>query len=112
MLYSETFQPGYWARFAPLVLREAEQGDPVSKEIVEAQVEGVLHSIEALIRSSRVPEHTTIHFSGGIVEGSQSFFTLIQNQLHTRLPRFPSRICERESYWGAWEWGKQILAEG
>lgn len=110
MLYSETFQPSYWARFAPLVLREAERGDPVSVEIVKSQLQGVTNSLVALVRASRLPDRTEIHFSGGMVEGNSAYFAQIQERLRERLPKFPTRICARDSYWGAWEWGREILA--
>lgn len=109
MLYSETFQPSYWARFAPLVLREAEHGDPVSEGIVKTQIEGVVHYLVALVRAARSPDGTEIHFSGGMVERDNAYFARIREGLRERLPKFPSRLCARESYWGAWELGKEIL---
>jgi N-acetylglucosamine kinase-like BadF-type ATPase len=112
MLYSETLQPWYWARFAPLVVREAEQGDSVSLEILNEQFQGVVHSLVALIQNARLPDGTLICFSGGMVEGSPYYFSSIQEALRQRLPRFPAKISDREAYWGGWDLGKRILMGG
>jgi N-acetylglucosamine kinase-like BadF-type ATPase len=109
LLYREPFDPSYWAGFAPLVLKAAEEGDAAALEIVRAQVGGIVRCLEALAKKARLPEKAAIHLTGGLVRGSAFYSDLIHSAIERQLPGLPCRLLEKEAYWGGWQLGVEAL---
>jgi len=109
VLYTDAFQPAFWARFAPLVLREAERGDRVAEEIFAGQVAGVAETCSALMAKAAFPMGARFFFSGGLVKGSEFYFKRLVEAMEKHLPHHPCRLLDREAFWGGWEWARRFL---
>jgi N-acetylglucosamine kinase-like BadF-type ATPase len=110
-LYTDAFQPAFWAQFAPVVLREARKGDLVAKDIVDTQIGGVAHALTALMHKAALPPQTPIYLTGGIAKGEETTLEWLRESLSQALPHNPCLILQREAYWGGFELAKRLLSE-
>ena len=108
-LYTDAFQPAYWAQFAPLILRHARKGDLVARDIVDCQIAGMVDGFVALMSKAGLPHGTRIFLAGGIAKGEQESFDWFREALAAALPDHPCQVLEKEAYWGAFALGKKLL---
>lgn len=101
-LYRGSTEISQWAGYAPLVLSLAEKGDPSARQIVLEQVDKVVRSLVALIQKAKLPEQAPIVFAGGLVQGSHSFYEMLQTRLIIALPAHPVHLLQGEAFQGGW----------
>lgn len=101
-LTAQGFTPSQWASFAPLVLEQAERGEPVAVRILNHQLEKVVDTLWALIHKAELPFGTPIYCSGGMVEKSVYYLQRVVEAVDKGLPGTSGSLLESEPYWGGW----------
>jgi N-acetylglucosamine kinase-like BadF-type ATPase len=94
--------PSELAKLAPVVLQHAEQGDVVSKRILDRQLEKVVDCLWALIHKAILPYGAPIFCSGGMVEKSPYYLERVVEVVTKGLPDNPCGLIEYEPCWGGW----------
>ena len=104
------FLSSEWAKFAPVVLQGAEEGDVTAVRIIDRQLEKVVDCLWALIHKAGLPSGTPIFCSGGMVEKNLYYLHKVEEAVSKGLPDHPCSLIEHEPYWGGWRLACQWIA--
>ncbi len=97
------------ARLAPLVLDAAAQGDPEAVRIVLRGAEGLADAVHAVAQRLGFPadQPLPIVVAGGLLHHHELYRQLVQQAIHTRLPKARIRRATRDyaqgAAWLAWD---------
>ncbi len=103
------FVPATWAKFAPIVLQLAEEGDLLAGKVLERELERVVDCLWAVIHKAGLPLGSPIFCAGGMVEKNPYYLQRILAATTKGLPDYPCQILTRDPYWGGWRLACQWL---